>query len=494
MGNRQTWADIAARKQTLLDGDPARVAQQRKDGKLTARERAQKLLDQGSFVELDALVMTGADGAGVVTGYGTVKERPVYLFSQDYTVHGGAIGQAQAKKILKVMALARKTGSPLVMLLDSAGVRLNEGAAALNAYAQIGAELSRMSGVCPTIAVVVGPCVGAAAMLTRLCDLTVMADSVGALLLQGPQVLSAASGQDYTLKTAGGAAVMAKQGATALTARDEDEAFKLVSILLDLLPGCNLEDAPIIDTDDMNRLLPEWDGADIRALTASLADNGTTLELYPEYGKAFVTLLCRMGGRTVGIVASNANHNDGLLCACAAKKAARFVRFCDCYNLPVLSLIDSKGAKVPPVEKQGDALSAMAQLLYAYAEATCPKAAVVIGDAVGQAFVAMGGKANADVTYAWPGALISALSPEAAVQVLYKREISDSTGDAVQARQALADKYAAEVAGAVNAAENGFVDDVIDPAMTRQLLIAAFEMLSSKRDTNFPKKHGNLPL
>lgn len=494
MVNRQDVADTTAKRLAILKGDEQRVANQLKAGKLLARERAEKLLDQGSFVELDTLVSAGAEGAGVVTGYGTVSERPVYLFSQDFTVHGGAMGEMQAKKILKVLELARKTGTPVVAMLDSAGIRLDEGAQGLNAYASVYAQMARMSGVCPMLALVLGPCVGAAAMMTQICDIAIMAGDVGALLIQGPQVLSAAFQKEYTLKSAGGADVMKKQGAVALVADNEEEAFTLAATLLDLLPGCNMEDAPIIDTDDMNRLLPETDWDDCFALLTQLMDNGTFVELYNDYGKALVVALGRMGGRTVGVVASNPKENEGRLTACASRKAARFVRMCDCYHLPVVSLINTAGVALVDVDKQQNLISASAQLLYAYAEATCTKLAVVTGNAIGQAFVAMGGKANADVTYAWPGAVISALSPDAAVAILNKKEINESTGNATEARRALSDAYKANVAGAINAAQSGMVDDVIDPSVTRQMLIASLEMLSSKRDATFPKKHGNLPL
>ena len=489
MANTQELKQVLARKQAILQGDAERIARQRSQGKLTARERVAKLLDQGSFVELDALVSRNNDYAGVVTGYGTVEDRPVYLFAQDFTVHGGAMGEQQARKICKVLDLAQKTGAPVVALCDSAGVRVDEGAAAMNAYASIYAKMAKLSGVCPLIAVVLGPCVGGAALIAQLADVSIEAESVGQLMVYGPQVMSAITGKTYDAKALGSAAVMAAQGGVALKAADEDEAIAIAVQLLGLLPACNAEDADIIETDDMNRMLPEIDAADSDALLAGLADAASYVELYADWGKEIRVALSRMGGRSVGLVVAN-----GELSPASCTKAARFIRLCDCYSIPVVSLVNSKGIAVPGADDQAAAMVGAAQLLYAYAEATTAKVSVVVGDAIGQAYVAMGGKANADVTYAWPGACISALTPDAAVQVLYEKELQASTGDALEARRQLESDFATKVAGAVNAAEAGMIDDVIEPAETRKYVIAALEMLSSKRESNPPKKHGNLPL
>jgi propionyl-CoA carboxylase beta chain len=494
MKNTQDIAQVLSKKQAILKGDAARVEKQRAAGKMTARERITELMDQGSFVEMDTLVSQKGDGAGVVTGYGTVEDRPVYLFAQDYTVHGGAMGELQAAKILKVLDLALKTGAPVVALCDSAGVRLDEGAKAMDAYAKVYAKMARLSGVCPMIALILGPCVGGAALIARLCDISIMAKNVGELMVFGPQVVSASTGKDYTAKTLGGADMLAGQGGVALTADNEAEAIKLTASLLGLLPGCNAEDAPIVDTDDLNRLMPIVDAADYGALLAALLDGGSFIELYSEYAKSTRVALGRLGGRTVGVVCSNAVHNEGRLCPGACVKAARFVRFCDCFNLPVVSIINSAGLKLVDPEDQARMLTAAGQLLYAYAEATCPKVSVVVGNAIGVSYIAMGGKANADMAYAWPGAVISALSPEAAVQVLYKEELKAAKEPALEAREKLVAEYAANVADGVQAAMDGMIDDVVEPMQTRKLIIAALEMLSSKRDSNPPKKHGNLPL
>lgn len=492
--SEQNLKQVLAKKQAILQGDADGIAKQRAAGKLTARERVMKLLDAGSFVETDALVSRGEDYAGVITGYGTVQDRPVYLFAQDFTVHGGAMGKAQAAKICKVLDLAQKTGAPVIALCDSAGVRVDEGAEAMNAYASIYAKLAKMSGVVPVIALVLGPVVGGAALIAQLADVSIEAAGVGQLMVYGPQVVSAMTGKTFDAKTLGGAETMAAQGGVALTAENEDEAISLAVQVLDLLPGSNAEDAPIVDTDDLNRVLPAIDADDSDALLGAMADGASYIELYKAWGKELRIALARVGGRTVGLVAGNAKENDGMLTPAAAAKAARFIRLCDCYSIPVVSLINSKGIAVPDAKAQSWTMITAAQLLYAYAEATTPKVSVIVGNAIGQAYVAMGGKANADMTYAWPGAVISALTPEAAVQVLYVDELKADTKPALETRAELEAKFAADVADGVAAAKAGMIDDVIDPAETRKHVIAALEMLSSKRESNPPKKHGNLPL
>ncbi len=494
MNGTQGVQSVLEKKQDIVQGDAGRVEKQRAAGKWTARERIARLVDPGSFVEMDTFVSRNGEGAGVVTGYATVGERPVYLFAQDFTVHGGAMGDLQAAKIVKVLDLAQKTGAPVLALCDSAGVRLDEGAKAMDAYAKIYTKLARLSGVSPIVSLVLGPCAGGAAMIARMADISIMAKNVGELMVFGPQVISAATGKDYSAKALGGADVLAAQGAVSLVADNEESALKLAADVLDLLPGCNAEDAPIVDTDDLNRLMPAVDAGDSGALLAALMDGGSFIELHAVYAKSIRIALGRLGGRTVGVVAGNFAEDEGRLTAGACNKAARFVRFCDCFSLPVVSLIHSAGLAIVKPEEQGWLLTAASQLLYAYAEATSPKVSVVVGNAIGLSYVTMGGKANADIAYGWPGTVISALAPEAAVQVLYRDELVKSQEPALEARAKLVDDYASNVADGVQAARDGILDDVIEPAQTRKYLIAALEMLSSKRDSNPPKKHGNLPL
>ncbi len=494
MHNSQDLQQVLALRQAIMDGDEKRLKEQRDAGKMTARERIAKLADEGSFVELFALVSEKEEGAGVVTGYATVQERPVYLFAQDFTVRGGAMGKTQAAKIVKMLDMAQKTGAPVIALCDSAGVRVDEGALAMSAYSEIYQKMARMSGVCPMVAVVLGPCVGGAALLTQLADVSIMAKNVGQLMVFGPQVLAAMNGMDVKPQAVGGAEMMAKQGGCALVAENEAEAMALAVKVLSMLPSCNVEDAEIMDTDDMNRLLPAIDPNDVDSLWTALADAGSVLELYAAYEPSIRVALARLGGRSVGLVATAQGETEGKLTPGALSKAAGFVRLMDCYNLPVVSLVNTPGVYVTDLKAQSWLMQAQSQLLYAYAEATVPKLCVVTGDAIGQAYVAMGGKANADVTYAWPSAILSALTPEAAVAVLYGEQVKADKANVEEARKKYADEYIRDVAGAVNAAKAGVVDDVIDPAQTRTLLIAALEMLASKRDSNPPKKHGNIPL
>lgn len=485
MSTLQDLNQVLSRKQAILES--AGSEKQKQGGKLSARERVSLLLDGGSFVEQSMLF---AD-AGVVTGCGTVEGRPVYVIAQDFAVMDGAVGEKQAKKIVKVLELARKTGTPVVTLCDSNGARVGEGAAALEAYADIFAHMARLSGVVPMIAVVAGPCVGAAAMTAQLSDIVLVAKPAGALLVAGPQVLASTMGKDLKAEDLGGGKTAVEYGAAHLACESEEEAIASVKTLLGMLPANNLEDAPFAPEEDMNRLVEGLEaGADGREVIAALADTGSVVEL----GKGFtgaVTALGRMAGRTVAFVYTG----KGDTCDKRMNKITRFVRFADCYNIPVVSLVDSTGFELfPTIDRQMSVMKAASALVYAYSEATTVKVTLVIGNAVGAMYVAMGGSANADATYAWPGAVISPMTGEAAIQVMWKDQIKASQGDAVKAREELAAKYEAEVADGVCAATAGLVDDVIDPADSRKMVIAALELLSSKRDSNPPKKHGNMPL
>jgi len=491
MQNSQDLAQIQDLRNALAKGDEKHVKAQRDAKKLTARERIEKIADVGSFVELFAFVSSQEEAAGVITGYATVQERPVYLFAQDFTVHGGAIGKLQALKINKILDMALKTGAPVLMLCDSAGVRIDEGAEAMNAYAEIYRSMSRLSGVCPMISVILGPCIGGAALLAQLSDISIMARDVGQLMMFGPQVLSAMNGIDVNADKVGGADMMAAQGGCSLVAANEDEAILKALALLALLPGSNAEDAELLEGDDLNRLLPAIEPADTAALMAQVLDAGTMIELMPAYEDGMKTVMGRIAGRSVGVVATAAES----LTAGALQKAARFVHFMDCFNLPVVSFINTRGVKVDSLNTQSWLMNAQSQLLYAFATATVPKVAVVTGDAIGQAYVAMGGKATADVTFAWPGAVISALTPEAAVAVLYADEVTADTGSTPEvSREKYAGEYVESTASAVIAAKAGLLDDIINPAETRKMLASALEMLASKRDYNPAKKHGNMPM
>jgi len=491
MANSQDLSKLKDLRDALNKGDEKRLKAQRDAGKLTARERILKIADVGSFVELFAFVSEQEEGAGVVTGYATVQQRPVYLFAQDFTVHGGAIGKLQSLKINKILDMALKTGAPVLMLCDSAGIRLDEGAEAMNAYAEIYRGMARLSGVCPMISLILGPCIGGAALLAQLSDVSIMAKDVGQLMMFGPQVLSAMNGISVDAQAVGGAEMMAAQGGCSLVAENEEQAIASALTLLSLLPGSNAEDAELLEGDDLNRLLPAIEPLDTGALLSQVLDAGTMLELMPAYEQSIRTVMGRLGGRSVGIVATAGDN----LTAGALQKAARFVHFMDCFNLPVVSLINTRGVQVDSLTTQSWLMNAQSQLLYAFATATVPKLAVITGDAIGQAYAAMGGNAAADVAFAWPGAVISALTPEAAVSVLYADEVNADTDETPEASRAkYAKEYVDTVASAVHAAEAGLLDDIIDPAETRKALVSALEMLASKRDYNPAKKHGNMPM
>jgi len=487
MSTLQDLNQVLSRKQEILDENAAGVEKQKKSGKMTARERVALLLDGGSFMEQNML----ACDAGVVTGSGTVDGRPVYVFAQDFAVMNGAVGAKQAKKIVKVLELARKTGTPVVAMCDSNGARVAEGAQALEAYADIFAHMARLSGVVPMVTMVLGPCVGAAAMMAQLSDIVVVAKA-GALLAAGPQVLSATMGKDVAKpEELGGGKIAVENGMAHFAFETEEEAFAQVKTVLSMIPANNLEDAPFSVEEDMNRVVEGLSaGADGADVISKLADTGSVVEFGKGYTGA-VTALAKLAGRTVAFVYTG----KGDTCDKRMNKITRFVRFADCYNIPVVSLVDSTGFEIfKTIDRQMSVVKAASQLVYAYSEATTVKVTLVIGNAIGAMYVAMGGSANADATYAWPGAVISPMTGEAAIQVMWKDEIKNSKGDAVAARAELAAKYEAEVADGVVAAAQGLVDDVIDPADSRKMVIAALEMLSSKRDSNPPKKHGNMPL
>lgn len=486
MSTLQDLNQVLSRKQDILE-NAAGAEKIKKSGKQTARERVGMLLDEGSFMEQTMLL---AD-AGVVTGAGTVDGRPVYVVAQDFAVMDGAVGAKQAKKVVKTLELARKTGTPVVFMCDSNGARVGEGAAALEAYADIFAHMARLSGVVPMITMVLGPCVGAAALMAELADLVIVAKE-GALLCAGPQVLSATMGKDVMKATElGGAKIAVENGAAHFACETEEEALAQAKRLLSILPANNLEDAPFSVEEDMNRELTGLAaGADGMDVITAMADTGSVVEVGKGYTGA-ATAFGKMAGRTVAFVYTG----KGDTCDKRMEKIARFVRFADCYNIPVVSLIDSTGLELfKTADRQMNVVKAASKLVYAYSEATTVKVSLVIGNAIGAAYVSMGGSANADATYAWPGACISPLTGEAAIAIWGKEDINNSTGDAVAARKELAAKYEAEVADGVCAAVCGLVDDVIAPADTRKMVIASLELMSSKRDSNPPKKHGNMPL
>ena len=452
-------------KEKIMLGDQQRAAAQKAAGKLTARERVKALFDEQSFVELDALRK-----CGVITGFGTVNDRPAYCFAQDVTDSGAAMSKNQAAKVIRMLEQAKMTLSPVVIMPDSNGIRLDEGAAALNGYADIMNALTQISGVCPVICCVAGNCPGTAALFSQLSDITVQAGK-GLISFNGLKVMQKGADKDKDASQLFGAETMAAQGGVSLTAATEEEAFALVRKLVDLLPSCNQEDAPFDSEDDINRTIASADELSIEKLADEIFDRDQKLELGAAYGKQSHTCLGRIGGRSCGLIAQEGGDME----VSDMTKIARFVRLCDSYRLPVITLVNTTGVAVPASEGQAEVIRASARLLYAYAEASTVKLSVLVGAAVGKAYTLLGGGKMADVIYAWPGAGIAAVSAE-----VYQRTIGKDDYDT---------RFSA-----LAAAKEGLVDDVIDPADTRKLLINAMEFMIVKQGNTPDRKHGNMPL
>jgi len=482
---------VRERKLAILKGDATLCEQQKAAGKLLARERIAQLLDAASFVELDVL---NAD-AGVVTGYGLINGAPAYVYAQDFTVKGGSVGMAHARKVLKVMELAEKTGAPVYAILDTAGARLDEGIDAMNAYALMAGKVSALSGVVPQVALVLGQCGGIASAIAGMSDITIMSKN-GALFVNGPQVVSAVSGKDISLAEMAGCEASMKSGMAQIVAGTDEEAIALARKLAGFLP-CNNMDEVIGDTiDDVNRELGDLNALervdDVRDILRRIADMNEIMELSEGFAPSMVTAIAKIGGSTVGFIANQPAKDEGRITVYGAKKASRFASFCDCFSIPVITVVDSLGMKVSAAP-QGELARAGAQLIYALTEGTNARIALVIGNAIGTAYAALASRAASDMVYAWPGAVISAVTPKIAVQ-LNCADALKVADDPFAKRAELEEQYMADVADGVNAAQKGYVDDVIEPAQTRQILAAALEMLSGKRESKPAKKHGNMPL
>ena len=482
---------VRERKLAILKGDAALCEQQKAAGKLLARERIAQLLDPASFVELDVL---NAD-AGVVTGYGLIGGAPAYVYAQDFTVKGGSVGMAHARKVLKVLELAEKTGAPVYAILDTAGARLDEGVDAMNAYAMMAGRVSALSGVVPQIALVLGQCGGIASAIAGMSDVTIMSKN-GCLFVNGPQVVSAVAGKEISLEQLSGCEASMKSGVVQLTAKTDEEAIALARKLAGFLPVNNLDEVMGDTIDDVNRELGDLNALqsvdDVRDILRRIADMNDIIELSEGFAPSMVTAIGKIGGSTVGFIANQPSRDEGRITVYGAKKASRFAAFCDCFSIPVVTVVDSMGMKVSTAP-QGELARAGAQLMYAMTEATNVRLALIIGNAVGTAYAALASRAASDAVYAWPGAVISAVTPKVAVQ-LNCAEALKTADDPFAKRAELEEQYMTDVADAVNAAVKGYVDDVIEPAQTRQILAAALEMLSGKRENRPAKKHGNMPL
>ena len=504
MSTNKKLADLQTRRLELLGGGgKEKAAKQHDAGKLTARERIALLFDEGSFIELDALAGSAdAPCDGVICGYGTVDMRPVFAYAQDFTVKGGSVGALSGKKIAKVIDMAVKTGAPIVSMLDSGGARIQEGSDALQAMGTVMQKTALASGVVPQIAAVMGPCAGGAAACATLSDFVFMTKKAS-LYVSGPSVVKGTTGEDLDAEALGGAMANAEKSGNCHVVCDDDQAtIAAVKALLSYLPSNNLEDAPFMDTDDINRISPALDalipdndaeGYDVKIAISEIADAGSVYEILPYYAKNMVTALARLNGATVGFVANQAAEG-GLLDCAAAEKATRFVRFCDSFNIPVVTLTDTDGFVASSAQEFAGIARKSAALAYAYAEATVPKINLVLRKACGSAYIAMGSKhIGADMTYAWPTAQISVMQAEGAANIIYRKEMQKAE-DPIRARAEFVESFKETYANPFEAAKLGYVDDVIAPNSTRQIVIAALLMLASKRENLPAKKHGTMPL
>ncbi|MFI5843634.1 acyl-CoA carboxylase subunit beta [Catenuloplanes sp. NPDC051500] len=506
-------ADLDRRlDETVHAGSARAVEKQHARGKKTARERIALLLDEGSFVELDALARHRSTnfgqqenrpyGDGVVTGYGTVDGRQVCVFAQDFTVFGGSLGEVFGEKIVKVMDLAMKTGCPVIGINDSGGARIQEGVVSLGLYGEIFFKNVRASGVIPQISLVMGPCAGGAVYSPAVTDFTVMVDKTSHMFITGPDVIKTVTGEDVGMEELGGArAHNTKSGNAHYLASDEEDAIDYVKALLSYLPSNNMDNPPIFDTtvdfggdDDLDSLIPDSANQpyDMREVVERLVDD--FLEVQPLYAQNIVVGFGRVEGRPVGVVANQPMHLAGCLDIAASEKAARFVRTCDAFNVPVLTLVDVPGF-LPGTGQEWDGIIRRgAKLLYAYAEATVPKLTVITRKAYGGAYDVMGSKhLGADLNLAWPSAQIAVMGAQGAVNILYRSELADADDPAALRAELVAD-YEDTFANPYVAAERGYVDAVIRPSETRAHLIRGLRALRTKRETLPPKKHGNIPL
>lgn len=503
------------RSQIEKGGGEAKIKKQHDANKLTARERINMLLDEGSFVEIDAFVThrctefgmdrVGAPGEGVVTGYGTVDGRLTYVYAQDFTVIGGSLGEMHAKKICKVMDMAAKMGAPIIGMNDSGGARIQEGIDALSGFGEIFFRNTRNSGVIPQISVIMGPCAGGAVYSPAITDFIFMVDKTSQMFITGPQVIKSVTGEDVTADDLGGAKVHAeKSGVAHFTAQSDEECIAQIKRLLSFLPSNNLEGTPVsAPTDEINRLseslttiVPDDSGKayDVKKVIEQIADGGDFLEVQEDFAKNIVVGFARMNGISVGIVANQPKFMAGSLDINSSDKAARFIRFCDSFNIPLVTLTDVPGYFPGVDQEQGGIIRHGAKLLYAYSEATVPKINVILRKAYGGAYIAMSSKhVGADIVMAWPTAEIAVMGPDGAANIIFKKDIANSS-DPIATRAEKIQDYRNKFASPYVAAARGYVDDVIEPDSTRPRIIAALEMLMSKRDSLPAKKHGNLPV
>ena len=507
--------DLRSRKSEALSAGPERAVQRQHDkGKLLARERLDYLLDDGSFHELDMLARHRAHEAGladrpytdgVITGWGTIDGRKVFVFSQDFTVMGGALGEVFAEKLHKVMDLALSVGAPMIGLNDGAGARIQEGVVSLDGYGGIFYRNVQASGVIPQISVILGPCAGGAVYSPAMTDFIFMVREKSHMFITGPDVVRAVTGEAVTLEDLGGATSHStKSGVATFVAATEHDVLDEVKTLLSFLPSNNLEQPPTYKSADdpdraclaLDTLLPESPNVpyDMKDVIAEVVDDGDFLEYHASWARSIVCGFARVDGRSVGMVGNQPMVLAGVLDIESAEKAARFVRTCDAFNIPLVTFVDVPGFLPGVDQEHGGIIRHGAKLLYAYCEAAVPRISVITRKAYGGAYVVMDSKGvGSDLSFAWPSAEIAVMGPQGAVEIIYRRELADAADPAARRNQ-LVDDYAQRLANPYIAAERGFVDEVIEPSQTRRKIVAGLRMLESKREDIPQRKHGNVPL
>jgi acetyl-CoA carboxylase carboxyltransferase component len=496
-------------------GGAERIEVQHKRGKLTARERIELLLDRGSFREIDAFIAHRPDGPGmenssylgdgVVTGWGTVDGRLVYVYSQDFTVIGGSLGESHAAKIVKIMDMALKNGAPLIGLNDSGGARIQEGVVSLGGYADIFLKNTLASGVIPQISAIMGPCAGGAVYSPALTDFIVMVRNSSYMFVTGPDVVKAVTHEEITQEELGGASVHSEvSGVCHLASDTEADALYMIRKLLSYFPQNNMEDPPFNATSDdplrmekeLNTIVPQDPSKpyDIKKVIQLIVDEGQFFEIQEYYAANIVIGFARLGGHSVGIIANQPAVLAGVLDINSSEKAARFIRFCDAFNIPLITFEDVPGFMPGAFQEHGGIIRSGAKLLFAYCEATVPKLTVVTRKAYGGAYCVMSSKhIRGDLNLAWPTAEIAVMGPDGAVNIVYRKELAQ-TDDPIKKKAELVEEYREKFANPYIAASRGYIDDVIEPSETRMRLINGLEMLSNKRDSNPAKKHGCIPL
>jgi propionyl-CoA carboxylase beta chain len=503
------------REQAKLGGGQRRIDAQHKKGKLTARERLDLLLDEGSFEEFDTFVQHrcrdfGLDkerylGDGVVTGYGTIDGRPVFVFSQDFTVFGGSLSETHAEKICKIMDTALQVGAPVIGLNDSGGARIQEGVESLGGYADIFLRNTLVSGVIPQISVVLGPCAGGAVYSPAITDFIFMVKHTSYMFVTGPNVVKTVTHEDVTYEDLGGPEVHStKSGVAQFVGENEVETLALVRKLYSYIPQNNMEDSPQVECtdpldradEDLNFLVPENPNKpyDMKDVIRKVVDHGEFLEVHEHYAGNLVVGFARLGGKSVGIVGNQPAVLAGVLDINSSLKGARFVRFCDAFNIPLVTFVDVPGFLPGTAQEFGGIIKHGSKLLYAYCEATVPKLTLITRKAYGGAYDVMSSKhVRGDVNYAWPTAEIAVMGPKGAVEIIFKKEIAGAA-DPEKAVDKKVEEFREKFANPYIAAEKGYIDDVIEPKTTRTRLIRALTMLENKRQSLPPKKHGNIPL